>query len=63
MKNHELGHKSLRSEQLLLATLIPRRSPEEVLVLHHVTDTPTKLQIELERRCPVNGVKFERVRL
>ena len=57
----DTGRQATRSQQLLLATLLPKRSPDEVIVIHHVTDTFYKLQLEVERRCPIHGVKFERV--
>lgn len=55
------GHQAKRSEQLLFLSLIPKRSDDEKIVIHHVTDTFYKLQLEVERRCPVNGIKFERI--
>jgi hypothetical protein len=56
------GAQATRSQQLLLAPLIPRRSSEEVIIIHHVTaDTPYWLQLEIERRCPTHGVGFDRI--
>jgi hypothetical protein len=55
------GKQATRSQQLLLATLLSKRSPDEVIVIHHVTDTAYMLQLEVERRCPIHGIKFERV--
>jgi hypothetical protein len=48
-------------EQLLLGALLAPREPGEVIVIHHVTDTRHKLQLEVERRGPTLGIKFERV--
>ena len=59
--NAQTGRQALRSEQLLLAGLMTKRSPEEIIVVHHITDTHYKLQLEIERRCPVFGIKFERI--
>lgn len=40
------------------------RSDQEVVVVHHVLeDTGLRLLLQLERRCPVNGICFERVYL
>jgi hypothetical protein len=55
------GRQATRSQQLLLQTLLPKRSDGEIIVIHHVTDTVYYLQLEVERRCPVFGIKFERV--
>jgi hypothetical protein len=57
----DTGKQATRSQQLLLATLIPKRSSHEVIVIHHVTDNFYKLQLEVERRCPRHGIKFERI--
>lgn len=58
------GKQATMSQQLLLATLIQKRSAGEVCVIHHITqDDPDKLQMEVERRCPVNGLAFERIYL
>ena len=55
------GHQATRSQQLLLQTLLTKRSDGEIIIIHHVTDTIYYLQLEVERRCPHNGIKFERV--
>ena len=56
------GHQATKSQQLLLTPLIAKRSPDERIVVHHVTqDKPHVLQLEVERQCPVNGMKFERL--
>jgi hypothetical protein len=56
------GHQATRSQQLLLTPLIFKRSEHEVIVIHHVTqDKPHVLQLEIERRCPFNGITMERV--
>lgn len=56
------GHQATRSQQLLLTPLIEKRSENEVIVIHHVTqDKPHVLQLEIERRCPLNGIKMERL--
>lgn len=56
------GAQATRSQQLLLASLIPRRSEQETIVIHHLTqDTPYRLQMEVERRCPTHGIRFERI--
>ena len=55
------GAKSTRLQQLLLPLLFTKRSEGEVIIVHHVTDDTMKLQLEVERNCPINGLKFERV--
>jgi hypothetical protein len=55
------GRQAMRSEQLMLVSLIEKRSEQEKVVIHHITDTPYRLQMEIERRCPVNGITFERI--
>lgn len=59
MKN--LGSQALRSQQLLLAALVTKRCDDEIIVIHHVTDTTYKLQLEVERRSKEFGIKFERI--
>ncbi len=55
------GKQATRSQQLVLQQLLTKRSDGEIIIIHHVTDTVYKLQLEVERRCPTFGVKFERV--
>ena len=55
------GRQALRSEQVLLSKLISLRSEKETIVIHHITDTHYRLQLEVERRCPINGIAFERI--
>jgi hypothetical protein len=45
----------------LLATLIPKREPAELIIVHHVTDLPNKLQLEYERRSSTLGIDFGRL--
>ncbi len=44
-----------------LAALVPKREPEEVIVVHHYTDDGVRLRLEVERRSITLGIKFERV--
>jgi len=55
-----VGHQTTRSQQLLLVGLIERRWPTETIIIHHITDTYQKLQLEIERRA-ANGITFERI--
>lgn len=56
------GQQATRSQQLLFANLIEKRSADEQIVVHHVTQDNTRvLQLEVERRCPVNGLAFQRI--
>ena len=59
----DTGHQALRSQQLLLATLIPRKSLYETVVVHHIKDGYHVSQLEIERRSPKNGITFERIYL
>ena len=49
--------------QNALAALVEKRDPSEIVVVHHYTDNVKYLQLEIERRSKVNGIKFERIRL
>jgi len=57
-----IGWEPTMSQQLMLAAFFfpSRRSPEEKVIIHHVIDTPRLLQMEVERRCPIHGITFER---
>ena len=55
------GKQATRSQQLVLQSLLTKRSDGEIIIIHHVIDTIYFLQLEVERRCPVFGIKFERV--
>ena len=58
------GRQPTLLEQLVInnVDLIARRSLNETIVIHHITtDTPHQLQLEIERRCPVNGIAFQRL--
>ena len=46
-----------------LANLLEKREPNEVIVIHHFTDTKKFLQLEVERRSTTLGIAFERRRL
>lgn len=43
-----------------LASLIERREPDELIVVHHATDHRGFLQLEVERRSRTLGIAFER---
>ena len=58
---NQTGKQATRSQQLVLGQLIEKRSIDEKIIIHHVTDTFYKLQLEVERRCPINGIIFERI--
>lgn len=61
MSSNKLGYQATKSQQILLASLVEKRSVNEVIVIHHVADLPHILQLEVEFRCPINGIKFERI--
>lgn len=54
------GKQATRSQQLLLQSLIPKVLGRDTILIHHVTETNYKLQIEFERRTE-DGVTFERI--
>ena len=58
------GRQPTKLEQLVIRNsgILEKRSNLEVIVVHHITrDEPHFLQLEIERRCPANGIKFERL--
>lgn len=58
----DTGKQATRSQQLVFVQLLlTKRSEMERITIHHVTDTVHKLQLEVERACPVHGMKFERI--
>lgn len=38
-----------------------KREPNEYVIVHHVTDLPNHLQLEVERRSTTLGIWFERI--
>lgn len=58
MKN--LGQRPTVLQQLLINDLLFFGSPDEIIV-HHVSDTEDRLQLEIERRTLFGEIKFERV--
>jgi hypothetical protein len=44
-----------------LAAFVQKREPDELVIVHHYTDTRTKLQLEVERRSSTLGLSFERI--
>lgn len=44
-----------------LISLVPKREPEEEIIIHHATDRIDVLQLEVERRSKVLGIAFERL--
>jgi hypothetical protein len=62
MRNKDHGWEPTMSQQHMFSSYFfpERRSELEKIIIHHVTDTPHILQMEVERRCPINGIKFER---
>ena len=37
------------------------RTNQQIVVHHVLKDTPTELYVQIEQRCPVDGIKFARV--
>lgn len=57
----DLGQQATKLDQLLIAPLVKKRSMEDVVIIHHVINGLYETQLEIERRCPINGIAFERV--
>lgn len=58
------GRQPTLLEQMVINNvgLFARRSLNETVVIHHISvDEPHQLQLEVERRCPVNGITFQRL--
>lgn len=58
------GRQPTLLEQMVINNvgLVTKRSPNEAVVIHHISfDEPHRLQLEVERRCPVNGITFQRL--
>lgn len=65
LKMPETGSQPFRLERYLLPA-IPPKVPGERVVIHHVTNTHNKLQLDIERRWKEDGVVkmiFERIYL
>lgn len=45
----------------MLAEIVGKREPEEIVVIHHYTDRKSGLQLEVERRSETLGIHFERI--
>lgn len=62
MRSYNLGFEpkapTLRN---LLIDSIPKREPDEKVIVHHVTDHGTHVQYEVERNSKVLGMAFERI--
>jgi len=55
------NYRPTRSQQLLLAGLVPKRSTDEIIVVHHVLeDSYIRLELQLERRLG-NNITLERI--
>lgn len=54
------GAKPFHTLSWALAALVPLREPNETIVVHHFTDSPARLQLEIERRSRTLGITFER---
>lgn len=55
------NYRPTRSQQLLLEGLVPKRSVNEIIVVHHVLeDSYIRLELQLERRLG-NNITLERV--
>lgn len=64
MKKSNPGRQPTKLEQLVILNsgIIKKRSDYETIVVHHISkDEPHFLQLEIERRCPMKGIAFERL--
>lgn len=61
-KRYNVGQQP-RSQLLktMLIDQVNKRHPDEVVVIHHFTDTEDRLQLEVERRSKTLGITFERI--
>lgn len=64
MSSMNLGRQPSVSEQHMYSAFFypigSRRSPGEKIIIHHLIDSTFLLQMEVERRCPIHGITFER---
>lgn len=62
---HHSHYQPTRSQHLMLVQLYRDKygvRPDQQIVVHHVLkDTPTELYVQIEQRCPVDGITFARV--
>lgn len=56
----KLGYQPLRSEQLFLQSLIKKNFDEEIIIIHHIFNSPHKLILQIERQNPNNPNIFSR---
>lgn len=64
MNTKELGRQpKSRVLRAALADLVPKREPNELIVVHHYTDIRQSIQLEIERRSETLGIQFNRVLL
>jgi hypothetical protein len=57
----ELDWLPKRSQILFYLPLIKKREKKEVIIIHYIMDTYRHVQLEIERRSPTLGIKFERI--
>ena len=59
--NTNFGYNPVMSEQLLYSHILTNKSKNEKIIVHHVSkNTPSILQLEVERRSK-SGITFERI--
>ena len=58
------GHQPISTAmKSALAAMVEKREPNEIIVVHHYTDSRDQLQLEVERRSDELGIKFERIKI
>lgn len=59
--SQNMGYRPLKIEQLFLSSIIPKKSPDEQIIVHFVLkNTFRTLHLQIERRLN-NSISFERV--
>lgn len=59
--SQNMGYRPLKVEQLFLSSIIPKKSPDEQIIIHFVLENTFRtLHLQIERRLN-NSISFERV--
>lgn len=59
--SQNMGYRPLKIEQLFLSSIIPKKSPDEKIIVHFVLENTFRtLHLQIERRLN-NSISFERV--
>ena len=59
--SQNMGYRPFKVEQLFLSSIIPKKSPDEKIIVHFVLENTFRtLHLQIERRLN-NSISFERV--